>query len=178
MKLPLAYYGNPILRKKCDEVAEINDEIKQLIEDMIETLEDQNGVGLAAPQVKHTLRLFITKVPKISEDDPDQWLDGSIKVYINPKLSQPSAECWERDEGCLSIPKIYLPIIRPYRIHVEATDREGRSFSEELNGLEARVVMHENDHINGTLTIDRVDKKLRREIEKDLRKIKKRLGHT
>lgn len=176
MKLPLAYYGNPILRKKCLEIEEINEDIRQLIGDMIETLEEQNGIGLAAPQVKRDLRLFLTKVPHPSKDDPDQWEEGQVKVYINPKLSDPSQEAWEREEGCLSIPKIYVSVIRPYRITVEATDLEGRLFTEELSGLEARCVMHENDHINGVLMVDRIKGKARREIEDDLRRLKKQLG--
>ena len=178
MKLPLAYYGNPILRKNCQRVEEITDEIRQLVADMIETLEEQNGIGLAAPQVKRDLRLFITKVPQPSKDEPDQWDEGEIKVYINPTLSDPSSESWDRDEGCLSIPKIYVPVARPYCIKVEATDLDGNTFSEVLSGLDARCVMHENDHINGVLMIDRIQGKERKEIEKDLRRIKKRLGHT
>jgi len=178
MKLPLAYYGNPILRKNCEKVEEITDEIRQLVDDMIETLEEQNGIGLAAPQVKKDLRLFVTKVPHPSEDDPDQWEEGVVKVFINPTLSDPSSEDWERDEGCLSIPKIYVSVVRPYRIKVEATDLEGNVFSEVLSGLDARCVMHENDHINGVLMIDRTTGKERKEIEKDLRRMKKRLGHT
>ena len=177
MKLPLAYYGNPILRKKCQDVEEITEEIRQLVSDMAETVAEQNGIGLAAPQVKSNLRIFITKVPLPSKDDPDQLEEGKIKVYINAKLTDPSPESWERDEGCLSIPKIYVPVVRPYRIKVEAMDLEGKVFTEELEGLEARVVMHENDHVNGVLMIDRIENKLRKEIEKDLRKIKKRLGH-
>ncbi|NGX57402.1 MAG: Peptide deformylase [Chlamydiae bacterium] len=176
MKLPIAYYGNPILRKKCKDVEEFDDEIREFVNNMIETLEDKNGIGLAAPQVNRELRIFITKVPYPSKDDPDQWEDGTIKVYINPKLSEPSAEAWERDEGCLSIPKIYIPVIRPYRVKVEAMDLKGNVFTEELSGLEARCVMHENDHINGVLMIDRIQGEKRKEIESELRSIKKELG--
>jgi len=177
MKLPLAYYGNPILRKKCEEVPEVNDEIRALVNNMIETLVEHNGIGLAAPQVKKSLRLFITKVPYVSPEDPDQWIEGDIKVYINPKLSDPSPEEWEREEGCLSIPKIYVEVVRPYKIKVEATDLYGKPFTEVLSGLEARCVMHENDHINGVLMIDRTSSKERKDIEKELRRLKKRMGH-
>ncbi len=173
MKLPLAYYGNPILRKKCREVEEINGEIRQLVSDMAETLEAQSGIGLAAPQVGKDLRLFITKVPIPSQDDPDQWDEGPLYVFINPTLLEPSAESWENGEGCLSIPKLYVPVVRPYRIQVEATDLEGNRFTKEFSGLQARCCMHENDHINGVLMIDRTDKKHRKEIEADLRRIKK-----
>ncbi len=173
MKLPLSYYGNPVLRKKCREVEEINDEIRRLVSDMSETLEAQNGIGLAAPQVGKDLRLFITKVPVPSKDDPDQWEDGPLYVFINPVLSEPSPESWESSEGCLSIPKVYVPVTRPYRIKVEATDLDGNRFTEEFSGLQARCCMHENDHINGVLMIDRTDKASRKEIDADLRRIKK-----
>lgn len=174
MKLPLAYYGNPVLRKKAEPIKEISDEIRQLIKDMIETMDLADGIGLAAPQIQKSLALFITRVPvKISED---KWEPGTLRIFINPKILGHSVEEWESSEGCLSIPKVYGNVIRPYKIKVEAKDLEGQTFIEEFTGLEARCIMHENDHINGTLFIDRVHGKERKEIEPLLREIKKKFS--
>jgi len=172
MILPLTYYGNPILRKKSIDVEEINDELQALIDDMIETMNDQNGIGLAAPQVGQNIRLFITRVPMVSPDDPEEMLEGPLLVFINPKLSSPSQEKWDYSEGCLSIPKLYGNVTRPYSITVEALDRYGHPFTAAYSGLQARCIMHENDHINGVLFIDRMDTKERKAIEPDLQKVK------
>ncbi len=171
MKLPLAYYGNPVLRKKAMPVAEINDEIRQLVRDMIETMQVVKGWGLAAPQVHHSLALFITHV--CYENSEGVWIPGKLRVFINPKIIEISKEQWEHSEGCLSIPKLYGKVERPIRVKFEALDIEGKTFSEELVGLEARAFLHENDHINGVLWIDRVKGKARQELEPKLREIKK-----
>lgn len=167
MKLPLAYYGDPILRKKCPPVAAITDEIRQLIKDMEETMRAHDGIGLAAPQVHRSLAIFITS----ASDDPDD--EGVTRVFINPKILNYSAEEWPRGEGCLSLPQIYGVVVRPLTITVEATDLEGRRFTEEFTGLPARAIMHENDHINGVLFIDRIRGKERQQLEGDLHKLKK-----
>lgn len=172
MKLPLAYYGDPILRKKCALVEEINDEIKQLIKDMEETMFAHDGAGLAAPQVHLPLALFITNIPK--QVGPEEWIPGTTRVFINPKILEYSQEEWLRGEGCLSIPDVFGTVCRPMHIKVEATDLEGNRFIEEFSELPARAIMHENDHINGVLFIDRVRGKERREIEPELKAVKKK----
>lgn len=172
MRLPLAYYGDPVLRKKGNRVNEINDELRQLVDDMIETVKAENGIGLAAPQVHQSLALFITHVP-IKQTD-ETWDEGPFKVFLNPKILSYSNEFWTSSEGCLSIPKLYGDVERPIKIVVEYTDMEGNRITEEFSGLEARCVMHENDHINGTLFIDRISSKARKEMEPSLREIKKK----
>jgi peptide deformylase len=172
MKLPLAYYGNPILRKKAALVEEINEEIHQLVQDMIETMEVENGIGIAAPQVQRSLAIFITQIP-IEGAEEDSFLPGEIHVFINPRLLKISEETWESSEGCLSIPKLNGQVERPIKIAFEALNLEGKKFSGELVGLEARAFLHENDHINGVLYIDRIKGKARQEIEPKLREIKK-----
>lgn len=171
MKLPIIYFGDPILRKKGAIVPEITDEIRQLIDDMIETMDDVNGLGLAAPQVNRSLALFMTRVP--IEGPDDTWTEGKLRVFINPKIIAYSEELWSCTEGCLSIPGLYEEVLRPMKVTVRATDVNGQEFVEEFMGLEAHAVMHENDHINGVLFIDRLPPKLRKEIEPFLRKIKK-----
>lgn len=173
MKLSLAYYGDPVLRKKGTHIEEITPEIKKLVEDMIETMLELDGIGLAAPQVFKSLLLFVTRAP-IPSEDGKEWIEGPIRVFINPKLSDPSSEGWEASEGCLSIPSLYAPVMRPWKITVEAMDLEGNHFKEELQGWPARVVMHENDHINGILYPDRILGKSRQLLEPKLKDIKKK----
>lgn len=175
MILPLAYYGNPVLRKKALPVEEITDEIREFVGHMIETLHAHNGAGLAAPQVNRSIRIFLTNAPILS-DDKEKWLEGTLRIFINPRLFDPSPEVWEWPEGCLSVPELYPPIVRPWKISVEAMDLEGKTFVETFTAMEARAVMHENDHINGVLNIDRTDHKLRRELEPQLRAIKKKFA--
>lgn len=176
MLLPLAYYGNPILRKKGARVNEINDELRQLVADMIETMRKTNGIGIAAPQVHKSLALFVTEVPIKASDDPedDEWLPGEVRVFINPKILSHSEEKWHRGEGCLSIPGVYGIVERPITIRVRATDLEGNEFEEDLSWLDARAVMHENDHINGVLYIDRMLPNDRKALEEKLMQIKRR----
>lgn len=174
MKLPLAYYGNPLLRMKTKPVIKIDEMIKQLIADMIETMEAHDGIGLAAPQVNHSLALFITQVPKRKTDDPDEWENGEVRIFINPKILSKSDEEECGSEGCLSIPKIYADVYRPFKITLQYTDIAGKEQNEEFEGLAARVIMHENDHINGTLFIDRLSAKKRQELEIPLRALKKK----
>lgn len=174
MKLPLAYYGDAVLRKKTIPVMEINEEIRQLISDMVETMQAYNGVGLAAPQVHRSLALFITCVP--IEQPDEKWIPGKLRVFINPKILSVTEKTEVRSEGCLSIPKIYGEVERPFKVTVRATDLNGDIFEEEFSGLEARCVLHENDHINGVLFVDRIYGKTRKELEPKLRVIKKTLS--
>lgn len=177
MKLPLAYFGNPILRKKCERVAEITPDIRQLVNDMEETMIAHDGIGLAAPQVHHSLAIFITCVP-IQDDENQQGQSGELRVFINPKILEYSDEQWIRGEGCLSIPGIYGSVIRPMHIKVEATDLDGKIFVEDFSGLQARAILHENDHINGVLFIDRVRGKERKEMEQPLKDLKKKFAKS
>lgn len=170
MILKLAYYGNPILRKKCRAVDSINDEIRNLIEDMVETMIEHNGIGLAAPQVNRDLRIFITAVPV--ELSNDEWEKGELLVFINPKIVSVSKESAIRQEGCLSIPKVYGDVSRPTRITIQAQDINGNSFEREYTGLQARCCLHENDHLNGVLYLDRMLEKERKLLNPLLKKVK------
>ncbi len=172
MKLPICYYGDPVLRKKGEKVVEITDDLRRLVADMIETFDENNGIGLAAHQVGKPLALFVLR--KYIHREDDKWDVTEPIVYINPKILEYSDEMWVEEEGCLSIPKIRLPVERPVRIKVEATDLEGKRFVEELEWQNARVVMHENDHINGVLYIDRVEEKFRKPAEAALKAIKQK----
>jgi peptide deformylase len=169
-KYELKYYGDPVLRKKAKPVEKITPEIIHLVQSMIELMEKHNGCGLAATQVGELYRIFVSNVEY--EDDNGEVHLGEPRVYINPVLSDPSEIYVERGEACLSIPKLYLPVERPLEIKVTALDLEGNTFTRECKRFLARNMMHENDHLNGVLFIDRVKGKLRTEAEPYLRKIK------
>jgi peptide deformylase len=171
--LPLAYYGDPILRRKADPIGEITPDIRKLAEEMIETMDASNGIGLAAPQIHHSIRLFIMRTPIESEEGKVEW--GEVKVLINPSLSEPSEETWKSSEGCLSIPGIRAQVERPKEINVEYTDLNGQLVRERFKGWAARVFQHEYDHINGVLFVDRVDEEVRLKLLPELEKLKSRI---
>lgn len=171
MILPLAYYGDAVLRKKTSPVIEIDSTIHQLVKDMTETMEANEGCGLAAPQVHQSLSLFITCIPRYV--DEDTVLPGELRVFINPKIVAYSQEVWPCQEGCLSIPGLRETVERPLKVTIQATHLNGETFEEEFVGFDAHVVMHENDHINGVLFIDRLPPRKKKEIESQLREIKK-----
>lgn len=177
MKIPLAYYGNPVLRKKTVPVEQITDEIRQLVADMVETMHAHNGIGLAAPQVNRSISLFITQVP-IEIDNgkgkAPRVIEGKLRVFINPKILSYGNDQWNRGEGCISIPGLYAEVLRPVTIVVQATDLDGNIFEEEFSWLDARAIMHENDHINGVLFIDRIRGKERKALDHKLNEIKKK----
>lgn len=170
MKLPIKYYGDPILRKKGEEIREITDEIRQLALNMIETFDGNNGIGLSAQQVGIPIRLFVCRHYIHYPDG--KWGITEPKVYINPKIIEYSQETEVDLEGCLSFPKLRLSIERPSKIKVESINLKGEKVVEEIEGYNARVIMHENDHTNGVLYVDRLDHKTRKMVEPDLRAIK------
>jgi peptide deformylase len=167
----LIYYGHPTLRKHCAEIAKITEEIRQLSVDLIETMHAFNGCGLAAPQIGVPLRMFISALD--GRDKEGYAILGRPEVYINPKILFISHEKDVQLEGCLSIPGIFEDIARPYSITVEAMDLDGKVFQKNASGWKARNMLHENDHINGVLIIDRISKQRRRQIEPILKGIKK-----
>ncbi len=172
MKLPIRYFGDPILRAKAKEIPEITPEIVKLAADMAETMVANNGVGLAGPQVGKLLRIYVFC---------DEWLDsqgeyrvGHPQVVINPVFTSPSEETEETLEGCVSLPGLHIKVRRPKQIHIRYQNLQGEFVEQVLNGFLARVNMHENDHLNGVLHIDRASPKERKLIEPALRKIKRK----
>ncbi|MFI3256893.1 MAG: peptide deformylase [Spirochaetales bacterium] len=138
--------GEDILRQKAVDVEEINDEIRELIGNMFTTLYAENGIGLAAPQIGKSLRLFIIE------------LDDEIKrVFINPQITATSQETSLYEEGCLSVPGVYNQVERPVAVTVQASDENAKKFTLEADGLLARAIQHEYDHLEGILYIDRTD---------------------
>ncbi|NGX54168.1 MAG: Peptide deformylase [Chlamydiae bacterium] len=172
MKLMLRYYGDPVLRKIAQPIEGVTDEIRQLATDMIEVMKANKGMGLAANQVGQLVRLFVSIMDY--EDEEGEVQLGEPKIYINPVITSPSNTLVERTEAWLSIPELSGPVTRPLTITIEATDLEGNRFTKECYGFEARCFMHEIDHLNGALYIDRIKGKRRKELEPFLRKIKQK----
>jgi peptide deformylase len=153
------------LRQRSVEVKEVDDELRQLVSDMAETMEDANGAGLAAIQVGAPVRLFI--------------IDGAVaggpegsppKVFINPEILELSPESQTGDEGCLSFPQIFVPVKRGMKARVRAMGLDGETFEAEGEALFARALQHETDHLNGRLLIDQVGPVKREMIKRKLRK--------
>lgn len=159
MILNVTKLGEEILRKKAEPVPEINDEIRELVNDMFDTMIENNGVGLAGPQVGKSLRLFVI----IADDDVR-------RVFINPHIIKTSTQVGEYDEGCLSIPQVYETITRPLEVTVQAYNEEGKLFTLEADGLLARIIQHEYDHLDGILYIDRGDKEFAQKTENQFKK--------
>ncbi len=172
MKHKLCYFGNPILRKIASPVQKVNREIEEFVQTLITMMDEHNGIGLAATQVGEPLRVFVIRLEFIGENG--EFVKGHPKVFINPKLSDPSEETEIMNEGCLSLPKIFVDVERPKSIHVEALDEKGNLFSERFEGFTARQIMHENDHLNGTLIIDRCPANQKAEAKPFLAALKKK----
>lgn len=177
MILEIIRYKHPCLRKRAEEILEVTPEIRALAKNMIETVMDENvgGLGLAAPQVNVSLRMFVLNPHKEDSREPK---DGFPLVVLNPKLSNPSEEQWDCLEGCLSIPGMNGNVIRPVSVRLEGTDLNGNTIDIKLEGLDARIAMHENDHLNGVLYIDRMEKKERQKIEPLLQRLARTSGST
>lgn len=171
--LPLAYYGAPILRRKADPILEITEDVKSLVEEMVDTMDACDGIGLAAPQIHHAIRLFVMREPM--EDGEERLACGDVKVFINPEILSKSTQMWTAQEGCLSMPTIHADVSRPKEIEVEYTNLEGQRLKEKCSFWKARVILHENDHIDGVLFIDHLEAKERLSLEPYLEHLYKRV---
>lgn len=145
--------GEEVLNKVAEPVKNIDSSIKELSQDMIETMRKANGIGLAAPQVGLSIRMFVTEV---EEDGP--------RVFINPQIIKTSVEENIYEEGCLSVPGIWAEVKRPAAVTVQAYNEKGVPFTLEACGMLARCIQHEYDHLNGTLFINKVDEKKKEKI--------------
>ena len=160
MVLPIVAFGSPILRSLCKDVSPGYPGLKTLIEDMWETMYASNGVGLAAPQVNKDIRLFVIDSRQIFEnmepeergsfpDDP-----GTKQIFINGHIEGVNGEKWAYNEGCLSIPKIREDILRNETVTLRYEDENFEHHTSTFRGITARIILHENDHLDGKLFID------------------------
>ena len=158
MKLPIVAYGDPVLKRKADEIDEKYPNLDKLIDNMFDTMYEASGVGLAAPQIGLPIRLFIVDAEPFAEgEDSDPSCIGFKRVYINPIIYEETGEEWGFDEGCLSIPGVREEVMRKPNVKIEYYNREWELVEEELDGFRARVVQHEYDHIEGILFTDKIN---------------------
>lgn len=176
MILPIIGYGDPVLRKKGEEIAKDMPNLKQIVSDMYETMYKAYGVGLAAPQVGLALRLFVIDTTPFSDDEDlskeeQAQLKGFKRTFINPVMLKEEGEEWGFNEGCLSIPEVREDVYRHERITIEYMDEDFNKKTEVFDGLIARVIQHEYDHIEGILFTDRISTLKKRLIAKKLQNI-------
>lgn len=150
MKLPIVAYGDPVLKKLGEDIDKDYPNLQKLVADMFDTMRHANGVGLAAPQIGLPIRLFIVDF----KDDEES--DGYTKVFINARIIEETGEAWAFNEGCLSIPDIRENIMRKPNVKITYFDENFKQHTETLDGMPARVVQHEYDHIEGKLFTDRI----------------------
>ena len=167
MVYPIVVYGDPVLRKVADNIDSNYESLTQLIKDMFETMYNASGVGLAAPQIGKAIRLFIVDTqPFVDDEDNDDESEFTLeerkqlksfkKVFINAKIINESGTEWKFKEGCLSIPKIREEVSRNPNIEIEYFDENFKKHTEKYDGLIARVIQHEYDHIEGILFTDKI----------------------
>jgi peptide deformylase len=178
MVLPIVAYGDPVLRKKGKDIPQDYPKLKELIENMWETMYGAYGVGLAAPQIGLPIRLFIIDTSPFAEDEDlsDEEraeLSTLKKTFINPKILEETGDEWAFNEGCLSIPDVREDVFRKPEITIEYFDEDFNKHTEQYRGLAARVIQHEYDHIEGILFTDKLSSLKKRIIKGKLNSISK-----
>ena len=151
--LELHYLGDRVLRQPAKRITKVDDSIRQLAREMLQTMYSSNGIGLAAPQVAVNKQLIVI------DCEPDKPENPPL-ILINPQIIGYSPELCKAEEGCLSIPDVFLDVIRPQALEVSYKDEQGKPRKLQANGLLARVIQHEMDHLNGVMFVDRVDNDL------------------
>lgn len=174
MKLPIVAYGHPILRKKAIDITPAFSGLQELIANMWETMYHSNGVGLAAPQINQSIRLFVVDsvqiVESAEEDEKEKYAtEKPIKqVFINAHINELHGDDWKYNEGCLSIPKVREDVMRPEEVTLSWVDEQFQPHIQTFDGLTARIILHEYDHIDGKLFIDHISPLKRRLLKSKL----------
>lgn len=178
MILPIVAYGDPVLRKIAQPIQQDSLDLKKLADDMFETMYAAAGVGLAAPQVGLNIRMFVVDGTVLNEDDPEhEDFDPSLvdfkKVFINAQILEEDGDEWPYEEGCLSIPGIRADVYRPETVTIRYRDLDWNEHTEQYEGMAARIIQHEYDHIDGVLFTDHLTALKKQLIKKKLTKITK-----
>ncbi len=176
MILPIRAYGDPVLKREARDIEPGHEGLPQLIADMFETMYEANGVGLAAPQIGQSIRLFIVDASPFAEDEDgkpteEAHLKDFKKVFINPYIVEEEGEPWAFEEGCLSIPNIREEVKRQPKIVLQYQDENFVEQEEEFEGFAARVIQHEHDHLDGILFTDHLSPLRRRLLQGKLKDI-------
>lgn len=169
MILPIVAYGDPILKKLASDIPKNYPNQKELIVDMYETMYSSKGVGLAAPQVGFSIRLFIVDGSPFEEEE----INGLKQVFMNPVIQEEEGKLWKFNEGCLSIPTVREDVMRKEKLTIKYYDENWKLKKETYSGLAARVIQHEYDHLEGVLFIDRISPLRKRLIKRKLADISK-----
>ncbi len=169
MIYPIVAYGHPVLRKTGEEIDPGSIDVKQLAEDMFETMHYAQGIGLAAPQIGESLRMFVADASAMEDEE----MQDFKKVFINPEILDEYGEEYAFEEGCLSIPHVRENVIRPEKVRIHYYDEEFNEYEEEFVGMKARIIQHEYDHINGILFTDHLSAFKKRVIKSKLLNISK-----
>ena len=154
MILPIAIYGHPVLRKVAKEIDEDYPDLEEFIEDMNATMYHTDGIGLAAPQVGKSIRLFVIDATPMAEDFPETV--GLKKTFINAEITEYDGETVTDEEGCISVPAIREKVTRETRIRIQYVDENFVEHDEVYVGWAARIIQHEYDHLEGTLFVDKI----------------------
>ena len=178
MIYPIVAYGDPVLKKMAEEIDEDFENLDQFIQDMYETMEAAQGVGLAAPQIGKSIRLFVVDGTPFYEDedledDEREVLKTFRKVFINPIILEEKGEEWDFEEGCLSIPGIREDVSRHDELTIEYYDENWELKEEVYSGIPARIIQHEYDHVEGILFTDKLGALKKRMLKKRLTNISK-----
>lgn len=176
MILPVVAYGDPVLKKEAEDITKDYEGLPQLIEDMFETMYEANGVGLAAPQIGKSIRLFVIDASPFAEDEEEEEaevLKDFKKVFINAEILEEDGEEWGFNEGCLSIPGIREEVFRNETLTIEYYDENFKKHKETYSGLAARIIQHEYDHIDGILFVEHISPLRKRLIKRKLEEISK-----
>jgi peptide deformylase len=160
MILPIYVYGQPVLRKVAVDITKEYEGLTKFIADMWETMYKSDGIGLAAPQVGKSIRLFVIDGSSLQEDDPS--LTDFKKVFINTRISELTGEEWGFTEGCLSIPNIREEVQRPSKVRMQYYDQNWQFHDEYFDGIAARIIQHEYDHLDGIMFVDHLSSIKRR----------------
>lgn len=176
MVLPIRAYGDPVLKRFAQDIEPGHPGLDKLIEDMFETMYAASGVGLAAPQIGQSIRLFIVDASPFAEDEDGDAKENAVlkdfkKVFINPYIVEEEGEEWPFEEGCLSIPNIREEVVRQEKIVLQYQDENFVEHEEEFTGFAARVIQHEHDHLDGILFTDHLKPLRRRLLQGKLRDI-------
>ena len=178
MILPIVAYGDPVLKKKAKDIGEDYPKLKVLLSNMFETMHNAHGVGLAAPQIGLPIRLFLVETTPFADDDDltveeQNQLKNFKKVFINAEILEEEGDEWIFNEGCLSIPDVREDVSRKPKITIKYQDENFKSYTETYDGLIARVIQHEYDHIEGVLFTDKLSTLKKRLIKGRLTNISK-----
>ena len=171
MILPVIAFGNKILKKRADDISKDHEGLEELISNMWETMYGAQGVGLAAPQIGKSIRLFLVDTVQTQEEGEEE--KGIKKVFINPIVLSEDGKYWSYEEGCLSIPNIRGDVERQEKVRIRYRDENWEIKEEEYDGINARVIQHEYDHLEGVLFTDKIKPLKKRLIKRKLESIKK-----